>query len=404
MKKSILLAFAILALGAIFPVVQKRQLAGLQDRHRKLTAEAAALGVSNPSSARTPARQKRESQVRAMEVKWADFSEGMSIYEKTEYPTDGGYEWRFGKLIDGLGSIDDSRLRWLIAKVREETKISHDTRSMFLIASIRKISASQPATAMKLYDGCADLIEPKDETLMLTQALCNLAALDATAVAKWLRKNGEKYASQADEISRSEVIGSVAISDPALAFKILESQQFPQSLGAPLNAIIGTMENAPEKRDPVLAALRDHLAGLASEAEREKTRHCAFISLAERLSDDPFDSASDWISKSNFSAAEKSLFASSLPYKGTQENTGRWIEWMSANLPGESLAGPVKQLVGLWTRQDYQAAGAWLGITPDCPAKHLAVQTYATTIAPYEPQAAGQWALTLPPGRCGKKR
>ena len=398
MKKSIVLALAILVIGAILPVFQSRQLAGLQDRHQKLTAEAAALDVSDPSSPRTLARQKRENQVRAMEVKWADFADRMSLYEKKPYLTEGGYQERFGELLDGLGSMDDSRLRWLVAKVREDTKISHHTRSMFLIESIRKISAAQPAMALELYVRCADLIEQGDQTPTLTQALCNLAVSDAFAVAEWLRKNGEKYASHADEHSKSEVIGSVAISDPALAFEIMESQQFPQIFWLPLRVIIGTVENYPERRDPVLAALRHHLAGLSSDAEREKSRIAAIELFAASLGNDPFDSASDWISKSNFSAVEKALFAGSLPYEGTQENTGRWIEWMAANLPGESLAEPVKRLVGQWTRQNYQAAGAWLKDTPESLAKNVAVLTYATAVAAHEPQVAGQWAMTLPLG------
>jgi len=52
-----------------------------------------------------------------------------------------------------------------------------------------------------------------------------------------------------------------------------------------------------------------------------------------------------------------------------------------------------------WTEKDYQAAGTWLTQAADGPAKQAAVASYAKTVAPYEPETAAQWAITLPPGR-----
>ncbi len=399
MKKSLLLALAILILGAIPRLLQMRQLTDLEQRHQNLTTEAAALGVSDSPPGKILSKRMRENQARSMEVSWTAFSEQLHEYDQKDYPTEGGYQERFDRFLHGLGSMDHSRIQWLIAKVREDRGISQSTRTQFLYASICKISADRPAMALAFYDDCADLLKMDEQThRTLTEVLCILAASNPSAVAEWLRKNGGEYASQPDEHSRCEVIGSVAISDPALAFKILESQQFPQVFWLPLAAIIGTVEDSPERRNPVLAAVRNHLAGLSSDAEREKNRNAAFELFAAKLSDDPFDSASDWISKSNFSAAEKARFANNLPYQGTQENTGRWIEWMAANLTGESLAEPVKRLASQWTEQDYQAAGVWLEVSPDSPAKHVAVLTYASAVAAYEPQVAGQWAMTLPPG------
>jgi hypothetical protein len=49
-----------------------------------------------------------------------------------------------------------------------------------------------------------------------------------------------------------------------------------------------------------------------------------------------------------------------------------------------------------WTEKDYRAAGTWLASTPDSPTKQAAVRSYAETVAPYDPETAAQWALTLP--------
>jgi hypothetical protein len=58
----------------------------------------------------------------------------------------------------------------------------------------------------------------------------------------------------------------------------------------------------------------------------------------------------------------------------------------------------IRGLIRRWTTHDYQAAGKWLGITPEGPTKNTAIASYAETVASYEPETAAQWALTLPPG------
>lgn len=96
--------------------------------------------------------------------------------------------------------------------------------------------------------------------------------------------------------------------------------------------------------------------------------------------------------------SEKVRLANELTYFTTKADTGRWIEWMSGNLPEENLTEPVRKLIGEWTEQDYVAAGKWLSTTPDGPAKAAAVEAYARAVARYEPHVAAQWAMTLPPG------
>ena len=96
--------------------------------------------------------------------------------------------------------------------------------------------------------------------------------------------------------------------------------------------------------------------------------------------------------------SEKVRLANELTYFTTKADTGRWVEWMSGNLPEELFAEPVRKLIGEWTEQDYVAAGKWLATAPDGPAKVAAVEAYARAVARYESQVAGQWAMTLPPG------
>ena len=48
--------------------------------------------------------------------------------------------------------------------------------------------------------------------------------------------------------------------------------------------------------------------------------------------------------------------------------------------------------------RDHRAAGEWLTALQDGPAKPIAVAAFAKTVAPYDPDIAAQWAMTLPPG------
>jgi hypothetical protein len=90
---------------------------------------------------------------------------------------------------------------------------------------------------------------------------------------------------------------------------------------------------------------------------------------------------------------------SDLSYSVKCDESGKWIEWMGAKLPVEKSNDGIRNIMHNWTEKDYQAAGKWLASTPNGPTKYLSVRTYAETLAPFEPDSAAQWAMTLPPGK-----
>ncbi len=143
--------------------------------------------------------------------------------------------------------------------------------------------------------------------------------------------------------------------------------------------------------------LRDLIAGLRSRGEPVTQ---ALETLAASAGRDGFDSLAGWISEAHLSPEEKTHFARGLAYPGTKQETGRWIEWIAGNLADSSSTDKVRELVGDWTQQDYQAAGTWLAANPlpDGPAKIAAVASYAVAVARLEPRTAAQWAMTLVPG------
>jgi len=143
--------------------------------------------------------------------------------------------------------------------------------------------------------------------------------------------------------------------------------------------------------------LRDLITALRSSGEPVTE---ALEALAATAGRDGFDSWAQWISEARLSPAEKAQFARGLAYPGTKQETGRWIEWIAGNLVENCPDNQVRELVGDWTQQDFQAAGSWLAANPlpDGPAKTAAISGYAVAVARHDPQTAAQWAMTLTPG------
>ncbi len=113
---------------------------------------------------------------------------------------------------------------------------------------------------------------------------------------------------------------------------------------------------------------------------------------------DGFESAAAWFDGAGLDEAEAKAFTDGIHPWQTGADTGKWIEWMATKVPAESLDTKVPQLMEHWTRTDYQAAGVWLSGAAEGPGKQAAVESYARTVAPYDPAAAEQWARTLPAG------
>lgn len=401
LKKSLLMALAVLVIGAVIRLLQHQQLSMLQEDYRKLTAEAGPLGMTgDPSEPRLTKhqREQRNNQAVGMAGEWIALTREMEALEKRGDRPDEAFSQRFEAFLERLDELDVSQLKRIIIEVRGNRQISDEGRRKIIVSSIEKMADAHPAAALAMFLECSDLLgKNEDGKEVVAAALSGLATTNPQAAAEWIARNSAIYAATADDDTHREVIESIAATDPQLAFKLLGSLHLDDPSDA-IQAIIITAEDTPEKRDAVLAALRGHLATLANDDEREKIRGEAFEAFAQNLGGEDIDSVSRWIANSKLTPEERAHFATGLSYSTTKNDTGRWIEWISANVPADSLAEPVKDLVGDWTQQDYQAAGKWLAAASDSPAKHTAILAYAAAVAEYEPQVAGQWAMTLPPG------
>ena len=401
MNKPLVISLIVLGIGAVPCLLKLQSLSRLRQDHQKLEAEAISLGLSIGSgNERLTGREREEraSQTRAATTEIVSLAKELEAIAKNQGKQSEAYQKRWADLIDHLEKLSPTQLSGVITELRKTSGISVESQREIIGLSIIRLASDQPHTALDLLEEHADFLGKGEMgTDVISSSLSSLAKENPQAALEWIRKNGEKYAHFNSHEIYQEAIGSAAKNDPRLAFKLLGELKLEDPSDA-LGAIVETGNTSPEKRNAVLAALREHLGGITNKDERDKNLADAFKALAQNLDPQGMDVAAAWISKSKFTVEEKQHFANGLNYFSTKQDTGKWIQWMTENIPAEKLSVPVAELVSEWTQQDYQASGTWLAASPESPAKQTAVLSYAKAIAEYEPQVANQWAKTIPPG------
>lgn len=400
LKFSIAASILILVVGGALGLRHQQRLTILRGEQRDLTVKAEKLGIATTDAAETPVtkrqREDRANQVSAFSKDLVAFGREIEAHEQNGSESDEAFEKRGLEMQAKLMELDASQLKQLIASLRDDTSLSDETRQNLICYSISMLGTDHPAAALALYSESADLLKDSlTGASVVSATLANWAKIDPLAAREWIRKNAAAYPDLADDDAKRSIIAGAAANDPGLAFKLIGEMQIEDTSTA-VDSLIEAGKT-PEQRTAILDALRDHLATVP-ESERADLLQESLESMGRNLSNESFESVKSWIAKSNLTPEESAQFAAGLSYFNTGKETGRWIDWMAGNLPADTVAQNVDNLIGQWTQQDYQAAGNWLSAAPEGPAKQAAVSTYAGTVAEYEPQTAVQWALTLTDG------
>jgi hypothetical protein len=404
MKRSVLTAVAILVAGAIPALLQRKGAAESGASLEQLRKQASALGIQTDGGPAVMAarakRQREDADRRAKEIA----ADVMSLARELDAAKSAGNEPdvathdRAMKALTRLAELDPARIREVIDALRGDPAITDETRNNIVSFSILMLADDRPEAAIALYAECAGMLD-KDLVgeHVVSTALGKWAEQDPAAALDWLRRNATERPDLADEEAKRSILAGTATRDPALAFRMIGDLDLEDATDA-IHTIMGVGVDDEAARTDLLQALRGHLATVADADAREEMSSTALELLARGCDGTGYDSLSEWIGKVQLSETEKHQFASGLTWYTTKGETGRWVEWISSNLPESAVGDPVRELVGEWTQQDYVAAGQWLTQTPEGPARTAAVESYAAAVAEYEPQIATQWALTLPPG------
>ena len=401
MKFSILSTLLILAIGGFMGLMQRQRLSSLRADHVQLVDKATSLGIAVLSAEDPRAtKRQREDTANAARLMTADLiglAKEMELKQRSGKDLDEPADDKAMDLMNRLLLLDASQLKLVVSGLRDDKSLTEESRRNMIGFAIMMLGNDHPAAALTLYGETADLLGGgvMGQQVVAT-ALAAWAKDSPLAALEWIRANEAAHPEVANEDAKRTILASTALNNPKLAFKMLGEMKLDDP-SAGIGALVESGKT-PEQRTAILAALREHLAELPDSGDRDDILQESLESMGRNLSNESFDAVKSWIASSNLTPVESARFAAGLSYFNTKQDTGRWIDWMSENLPENDAKECADNLIGQWTQQDYLAAGKWLTAAPEGPGKTASVATYAVTVAEYEPQVAVQWALTLPEG------
>ena len=105
--------------------------------------------------------------------------------------------------------------------------------------------------------------------------------------------------------------------------------------------------------------------------------------------------------RASFAAAEfldgelKRVLIRELAPEAMASQPDETVLWIRESLPADEIPAEVARAVGSWAREDFNAAGTWLGAQENSPERDAAISTFAKTVARIDPQAAATWANSI---------
>jgi hypothetical protein len=409
MKASLAITALILAGVAALSWWQQTAVGGLREEQAALRAEAGALGLSVAEAADGPAshpqranRQRVERVPQDVNAVAADVVQLLRDIKEGKLETSGksGVE-RISEIFERLYQLDPAQVRGLLDEFRNSPELDNEARRNVIGFAILTLAESHPEAAVALFGEAQDLLVTEGNSDgrrdVLRKLLGSWAAKDPLAALDWVKKNESQDPDLRDPKATRALIAGAAQKDPALAFQLAAGLDGNEREAA--TAEIVKTARTPDAQREMLTLLRG-MAG-ATGAERDeamaKTYANAFGVLAKGVAEQGYDAAQRWLTSAKLDPDECGMLADKVASNKPGGDTGKWLEWMGANLPPDKVGGRIVPLMNWWTDEDYRAAGGWLAITPDGPVKNTAVVQYATRVAHYDPATAAKWVETLPP-------
>jgi hypothetical protein len=405
MRISFAITAFILVLGAAYGWHSYEKLVRVRQVHAGLVLEAGQLGISidgrgSSDVVRVTKREREintETDAKQLAADFISFAREMEAANEDGGGGDSNKQKRVIELIDRMISLNAAQIKILITELRGATGIRDEMREGMIGFSIMTLAGDHPELALAILTESSDLLKEKGMgEHVVSSSLSGWAKRDPIAAMEWVKANREKNPNLVSEDAKCGLISGTAANDPKLAFKFISELQ----LNDPSNAVKGIVSaaNTPAERTATLEAMREYLSTVTDEASRGGMSSSAFSQMAQASAKEGFDAATRW-AESSLTPAEFGQFADGVSHLGDNREEGKWIEWIGNKLPAEKSSELVTRMVRSWTQEDYQAAGTWLNSAPAGPTKNTAIRTYAEAVSRYEPEAAAQWAVSLPPGK-----
>jgi hypothetical protein len=408
-KISLTITALIVFLFVFFGGQIRQRLDRARENHDRILAEATGRGIeavasdetttlSSTTTARIESQKAREAKAREAARKLAIFGNDRDAVGAMGPEGDQAKQLDFLEGMAEATELDPAGLKLLLSELIANDKLTDEMRGNFIMMVGFHMSDKNPLGALDLLAASGDRLQISGVQIrsIVGVVLQKLAANDPGQALEWLQRQTQDHPEMVNADTRAAVLAGIAKSDPGLAFSTLV--KFGLTGNPAALESIGAGAETVEQRSSVLAAMRDYAATSRSEEEQQIAMKNTLAGMARRLSRDGFDSASKWLETANLSPDEAAGLAGNIDTSFAKSDTGKWIDWMSANVPADQLGVRVDEMMKFWTGEDYRAAGTWLDSAPEGPAKQAAVKSYSSAVASFDPAAASQWAQTLPEG------
>jgi len=395
MKYSLLIAAIIFGIAALFAVPRHQRIKTLITEWTELEIQATKVGV--PSDPKTPFNSDRvrsESARAAREQKVHDFADEliaffhkMKAMEKQGENAPSNYQQEIADIIGKMTELNPDELRILVKAISADGSVDKKSKLELIGFASMMLASDNPEAALAIALEARESLDAKNQQddRMMQMILTQYAAKDPVAAAQWLADNEDKIGKVNDYVKKG-MIGAAAQKDIGMAIGIIDTLRMGEESDA--FASISQGVNA-DNADSFIAALR---ASNASEDQRKN----ALSALNNSPLFKDFDSATSWLEKEGVTSEEREAIAQNLQYDTVKDEPEKWLTWLAST---EQVAGArpkaTENIIEGWTRADFAATGEWINSQPDGDQKDQSIYTYANTLAPHEPAAAAEWALTL---------
>jgi hypothetical protein len=401
MKASLFLSLLILTAGGLLGWKQHDQLVNVRETHRQVVEEARALGLApdalleagKPPLRTKSGREDPEAKIAAAKSfakELIDFAKKMKEFEKSGEQPGEEFQKQIMETIARFMELSPAQIKVVIAEMKESPDLDDEMRRNMVGFSIMMLANDQPEAAVAIYTESSDIKGLGDMgSHVVTTALGKWAEKDPLAAMEWVKKNSEKHSDLITEETKAAILAGAAKQDPKLALGMVEDLGLKEE--RKVAESLARSARTAEERTALLQTLRGE--------KKDELSKAALTSLGGQLTSEGFESSQAWLSSAKLSEKETLAVAQGISSWQAGADTGKWIEWMNGKVPEDTLKEKTEDLVEKWTRNDYKAAGEWIGTLAEGTAKNAAIKTYAKTVAPYEPEAALQWANSLPAGK-----
>ena len=400
MKLAIAISALILAAAAGLVWQIDGRLAAARTNERKLTSEAAKLGISISGDHATRrsnrVRIDNGAEARLLVVEFIQLAKLSQKGGNLDEPSQTRYQDCFAR----ISALDASSLKTLIAEVLTSRELEEKRRAERVVFLLRVVLAKKdPGGALKFVkEHSAALKDAKGVENIISEALGNWAKDDPTAAVAWMKNNSAEFSDSLRAFLQRKIFCSAAEKDPHLALTLIGMLGLNNSDTHSALHDIATAAATDEQRNVTLAALREYRVANKSDGTLTQAVDENFGYLGSRFEKEGFAAATRWIASANLSPKELDNICERLRLNYDGDEPAQWIEWYGHHVPPGKADEQIGGWISVWTRLNYEAAGRWLASTPEGPVKNAAICSYAETIFPKDPETAMQWIKTLPPG------